>query len=108
MKKYQITYVHNSQKQTIRLEADDGDEVNRKFKQIAPDVPEGNILSIIDLSQKDIFIKKMMVSVIFTLIGFSLYMYYERGVFAVLGGGFVLTGIPMILLELLAIYKLKK
>ena len=108
MKNYQITYVHNSQKQTIRLKADDESEVNKKFKQIAPDVPDGNILSVVDLSRKETLIKKMIVSVVFTLIGLVLYMYFERGLFAAVGGGIILIGIGMILLELLAIYKLKK
>lgn len=108
MKKYKITYVHNSQKQTIRIEAEDENEANHKFKQIAPDVPEGNVLSVVDLSRKEILIRKLMVSVAFTLIGFSLYMYFERGLFAALGGGIVLIGIAMILLELLAIFRLKK
>jgi len=132
MRNYQITYVYRSQKTTITLEEEDENAARLKFTKIAPDVPEGNILSIVDLSRKKVLIKKLWVSVIFTLIGFILYV--KRGFFAsiflgantignmgftgsdggkvaiffLVGGGIMIMGSIMIILELLAIFRMNK
>ena len=131
MNKYQITYVHNSQKQTIKLEADDEREVRLKFKKIAPDVPEDNVLSVaLILSPKKMLTKKVMVGIIFILLG--IFIYTKKWFIDILsarlglvvysflgfnpGGlinflllwGFILIGAGLIIRELLAIFRMNK
>lgn len=84
MKKFEITYMHNSCKQVVMIEATDETEAGKKFKVIAPDVDVDNVLSVIDLDSgkfnRNFLNIQLVVSLLFLIIGLAFFL--ERGYFA--------------------------
>jgi len=115
MKKYEISYMHQSIKQKLTIEASSEHEAAQKFKTLAPDVPADNVLTVIDLSATGN--KLLIAGVIATLVGWGLYAnkYFfainfnmSIGVFTFLSALLVIIGIIITVIEIVRKIKIKK
>ena len=80
MKTYEITYIHNSTKQTINIEAKNEGEAGKKFTTMAPDVSADNVLGVVDLAKKKSKNTQLIIGILLAIVGAALFL--AKGFFA--------------------------